>query len=190
MRSGCIAMDTETLVSSPLKALQTSLHARYVHSAPNLTSLGSIQPRCNYCVKTIHSYVSNTDHRQVYIYSAEWTGASWRERKCLNFEMAAKGIPEPRFSQLRGRHSTQPWFYRWATALHNNIIRHYNAWATMSYCGILAPSYHLLAADHPPRRVLLSGLAEVIIDQPLGSIIHLSKRISCRHGHTRTTYHH
>ena len=41
-----------------LKALY-SLHGKPVHSDTKLTSLGSIQPCCNYCMKTIHSTFSS-----------------------------------------------------------------------------------------------------------------------------------
>ena len=56
----------------------------------------------------IHSHFA-TVCSQVLIYTAEWTGASWRERKCPIFEMVAKGI------RTRSLLIASPAFYRWAT---------------------------------------------------------------------------
>ena len=50
--------------------------------------------------------MSPTVYSQVLIYTAESTEASWRERKCPNFETAATGEFEPGLSRLRVRHST------------------------------------------------------------------------------------
>ena len=57
-----------SLSVGPLKALYTSPH---VHSDTNSTSLGSIQPCCNYCPKNIHSYIFTTVNSQVLINIAE-----------------------------------------------------------------------------------------------------------------------
>ena len=60
---------------------------RPVHSDTNSTSLGSIQPLCNYCTKTkLFTHISSDVCSQVLSYRAECTGASWRGRKCTNFE--------------------------------------------------------------------------------------------------------
>ena len=60
------------------------------HSETNSTSLGRIQPSCNYCVKTTHSYF----HHCLLpgINTAERTKAPWRQRKCPCFQTSAKGI--------------------------------------------------------------------------------------------------
>ena len=42
-----------------------------VISNTSSTSLGSFQPRCNYCAKTIRSHISTTVYNQVLIYTAE-----------------------------------------------------------------------------------------------------------------------
>ena len=63
------------------------------------------QPRSNYAWR-LFNHVSTTVYSQVLIYTAEWTGASWRERKCPILETVAKGEFEPGLSWLRVRHST------------------------------------------------------------------------------------
>ena len=59
----------------------------------------------------LFTQMSTTIYSQVLIYSAEWTGASRRERKCPNFETVPKGI------RTRAPLIASPAFYRWATAL-------------------------------------------------------------------------
>ena len=49
----------------PFKALYTSPPGRPVHSNTNSTSLGSIQPCCNYCAETTHSFISTSVYSQV-----------------------------------------------------------------------------------------------------------------------------
>ena len=102
-------------VSSPLdhSKCYTSPPDRPVHFDNNLTSLWIFQSWCNYCAKTI-SHISTTVSSQVLIYTAELTGASWREKKCWSFKKAAKGI------RTRVLLIASPAFCRWATALHNN----------------------------------------------------------------------
>ena len=53
---------------------------------------------------------------RVLIYTAEWTGASWIERKFPNFEMVAKGI------RTRALSIASPAFYSRATALHDTYF--------------------------------------------------------------------
>ena len=89
---------------------QSALHWLFlpdtsVHSDTNSTSLGSIMPRGNYAQR-LFTHISTTVYSQVLIYTAEWTEASWRERKCPNFETVAKGGFEPELSWWRVQHST------------------------------------------------------------------------------------
>ena len=63
-------------------------------------------------VRKLLTHISATDPSQVLIYTAEWTEASWRERKCPNFETAAEGI------WTRALSVEKPEFYSWATGLH------------------------------------------------------------------------
>ena len=70
-----------------LKSLYTSRPGRPVHSDTNSTSPGSILATQPLRAETIHSHFH---HCQVLIYTAEWTEASWRDRKCPNFETVAK----------------------------------------------------------------------------------------------------
>ena len=81
-------------VSSPLyRSKRFTLHppGRPVHSNTNLTSLGSIQPCCN-SARTLFTHIFTAVYSHVLIYSADWTGVSWRERKYRSFETAARGI--------------------------------------------------------------------------------------------------
>ena len=57
-------------------------------------------------VRILFVHISTTVYIQVLIYTAEWTGATWRERNCPNFETAARGF-EPEFSRLRVRCSNR-----------------------------------------------------------------------------------
>ena len=75
----------------PLKALYTSPPGRPVHSDTDSTSLESILATMQLRAKTIHSHF----HHRLFIYTGEWTEASWRERKCPNFETVAKWVFEP-----------------------------------------------------------------------------------------------
>ena len=98
----------------PLKALYTSPPGRPVHSGTNSASLGSILAMQQLRAKTIHSHFQHHLYNQVVIYTAEWTGASRRERKFPSFETVAKGI------RTRAPLIASPAFYRWATAIHNH----------------------------------------------------------------------
>ena len=91
-----------------LEALYTSFLGRPVHSVTNSTSLGSIQPSCNYCMKLFtqsHSHISTTVNRQVLIYKQ----LSFPCR-CWQNQNAPKDIIrrcfEPSIFRLRVLHST------------------------------------------------------------------------------------
>ena len=58
-----------------------------VHTDTQSTYLGNVNPRYNYCAK-IFTHISITAYIQGLIYMAEWTGASWRERKWPSIETA------------------------------------------------------------------------------------------------------
>ena len=85
--------------------LYTSPLSRLVHSGTNLTSLGSILAMQQLHSKS-YSHIAIAVYNQVFIYTTKWTEASWRERKCPNFETVSKGGFEPRLSRLRVRRST------------------------------------------------------------------------------------
>ena len=69
-------------------------------------SMISIPPRiCNYAQR-IFTHIFTTVYNQVLIYTAEWTGASWREQKCPNFETVARGDSNLRLPWLWVRRST------------------------------------------------------------------------------------
>ena len=85
------------------RTAQSALHFTPVHWNTNPTSLGSIQPHCNHCI--IFTHISITVHSQVLTYTAELTGASWRERKFPNFETAANFYLKFGFPQLKIRRS-------------------------------------------------------------------------------------
>ena len=56
------------------RTAQSVLHftpGRPVHSKAFSTSMGSIQPRCNYCAKTIRSHIHHCLYCQVLVYIAE-----------------------------------------------------------------------------------------------------------------------
>ena len=80
-----------------LKGLYTLPTEIPVHSDTNSASLGNILAM---------QQLRATTNSQVIIYTAEWTEASWRDRKCPNFETVAKGGFESRLSQLWVWHST------------------------------------------------------------------------------------
>ena len=85
-------------VSSPLdrsKRFTLSSPGRPVHSDTNSTSLGSILATKQLRANTIFTHISAAVYNQVLIYTADWTEASWRERKCPNFEMVSTGGFEP-----------------------------------------------------------------------------------------------
>ena len=65
----------------------------------------AFSPRSNY-ERRQFTHISTTAYSQVLISTAEWSGASWRERKCPNSETVAKGVTELALSRLRVRHST------------------------------------------------------------------------------------
>ena len=91
----------------PFKALYTSPPDRTVHSDTNSTCLGSILASCNYARRLfIFNHISTAVYSQVLIYTAESTGASWREQKCPNIKTVAKEGFERGLSRLRVRHST------------------------------------------------------------------------------------
>ena len=73
-------------------AAQNVLHfTPWHHSDTNSTSLGSILAMQHNYAQRLFTHISTTVYSQVLIYTAEWTRALWRERKCPNFEMVAKG---------------------------------------------------------------------------------------------------
>ena len=76
---------------------------------PNLTSPGDIQSRCTYYSIT---YFQHCVCSQLLIYTAEWTGALWRERRCQSFETVAKGI------RTQAPSIEKSVFYRWANAYY------------------------------------------------------------------------
>ena len=104
-------------VSSPLeRSKRFTLFAfpdRPVHSNTNSASPGGILARQQLRATTNHSHVHHCLDSQVLIFTAESTEASWRERKCQNFETVAKGI------RTRALSIASPAFYHSATALQN-----------------------------------------------------------------------
>ena len=92
------------------RALHFSSPDRPVPSDTNSTSLGSI-----IAMPQLRSTFPHTVYSQVLIHTAEWTGASWRERKCSNFETVTKGRFEPGLTWLR-----MSTFHRRTTALHKH----------------------------------------------------------------------
>ena len=105
-------------ISSPLdrsKRFTLSSPGRPVHSD---TVLGFSWKHSSHAAiaQRLFTHISTTVYSQILIYTAEWTEASWSERKCPNFETVTMGF-EPGLSRLRVRHSTN-----WATALHSNLI--------------------------------------------------------------------
>ena len=69
---------------------QSALHftlGRPVHSDTNSTSLGSVSSYAVFTSEDFTHISTTVYYSQVLIYMAEWTGASWGERKCPNFEM-------------------------------------------------------------------------------------------------------
>ena len=76
--------------SKHIKPTPSSLS--HVHSYINSPFMGSIQPCCKYYTNTSHSHISITVYNQTPIYSANWTGASWRKKNWLSFDITTKGI--------------------------------------------------------------------------------------------------
>ena len=93
----------------PLKEIYTLTPGIPVHSGTNSASLGSILATKQYFflrANTIHSLIHHC--LWVHIYTAERTGAPWRERKGPNFETVPKWILTRALalSRSRVRHST------------------------------------------------------------------------------------
>ena len=73
-----------------------ALPDRPVHSDTNSTSPGSILVMQQLRATTkLLTFISTTVYSHVLIYTAESTEASWRERKCPNFETVAKWDSNP-----------------------------------------------------------------------------------------------
>ena len=71
----------------------TSPTGRSVHSDRNSPSLGSVKPRCNCCLKTIHSYTIFIHHclySSAHLYSWMNLGIA-NKMKCPSSEAAASG---------------------------------------------------------------------------------------------------
>ena len=60
----------------------------------------------------LFTHIPTAVYSQALIYTAEWTGVSWRERKCPDLETAAKEI------RTRALSIESPAFYCWVTMLH------------------------------------------------------------------------
>ena len=65
------------------------------HSDTNSASLGSIHSHCNYCTKTIHSYISTAVYSQVLIYTLSELGHGGDYKIAQTFETGAMGIRAP-----------------------------------------------------------------------------------------------
>ena len=65
---------------------QSSLHSDLFIPAPTRLPWEAFLATQQLRAKTNHSIISTTVYSYVVMYTAEWTGASWRERKCPNFE--------------------------------------------------------------------------------------------------------
>ena len=75
--------------------LYFSSPGRPVRCDTNSASLGSILAMQQLLENTIFTHISTAVYNQVLIYTADWTEASWRERKCPNCETVSKGGFEP-----------------------------------------------------------------------------------------------
>ena len=84
------------VVCSALDRSKRLLHppGRPVQPDTKSTSLRSIQPCSNYCMKTIHSRFSAV-YSQVLIYTAESTGASMERTEMPNLQNDSKGDSNP-----------------------------------------------------------------------------------------------
>ena len=100
----------------PLKTLYTSPPGRPVNSDTNSASPGRILDMLQ-----LTANISTTVYSRVLICAAEWTRASWRERKCPNVKTVAKGI------RTRAHLITSPAFYHWATALHKHNFQQFTS---------------------------------------------------------------
>ena len=83
-----------------LKALYTLPPGRPVHSDTNSAALGSILAMQQLRAMTNHSDFQHCLYSQVLIYTAEWTEATWRDRKCPNLKTVAKGGFKPGLYRL------------------------------------------------------------------------------------------
>ena len=71
--------------------------AALTHNVRGKELIGS---RTSHAANTYEDYwctlhMSTAVYSQLLIYTAEWTGASWRERKCPSFETLTKGDSDP-----------------------------------------------------------------------------------------------
>ena len=90
-----------------VKALYTSIPGRHVHFDTNSTSLGSIQPCCNYCANTIHSHSHCCLQPGTQLYSKVNLGVAERTNARAS-KQDERGF-EPRLSRIGSVE-----FYRWA----------------------------------------------------------------------------
>ena len=67
---------------------------------------------CSNYAERLFTHISTTLYGHVLIYTAEWTGALWRERKCPNFET----VVVVKVIRTRAHLFAGLAFYRWATA--------------------------------------------------------------------------
>ena len=82
----------------------------------------------------LFTHISTAVYSQVLIYTAEWTGASWRERKCLIFETAAKRI-RTRPGSLGWESAILPLSY-YGLAMKNseiNVTRYLQTWRCRAF---------------------------------------------------------
>ena len=124
----------------PIQRFKRFLYRRYpvswtaqttLHFLPSLADLFIPTPTrllweafwpCSNYARRLFTHIFTTVYTQVLIYTAEWTGASGKERKCPNFETVAKG------TRIRVLSIASPAFYLWVTALHPCMAYHEETW--------------------------------------------------------------
>ena len=89
------------------KLLYISPPGRAFHFSTNSPSIWEAFSNAPITARIQFTHISTPVYSQMLLYTAAWTGASWRERKCPSFETAAKGI----------RTQALPAFFLWAAAL-------------------------------------------------------------------------
>ena len=128
----------------PLKVLYTSLpNDLFITTQTRL--LWEAFSHAATAAKRLFALISTAAYSQLLIYTAERTGASWKERKCQGSKRQQGGF-EPKLSRLRVRH--------YSTKLLRSITVPYLQ-VLLSWCGSLYMLIHIVSRPQPNTIVTL-----------------------------------
>ena len=109
-----------------------------------------LHPPADLSIPKLFNHISTAVYSQIFIYTAEWTWASWRKRKCPTLEKTAKEIRTRALSVEDWESSILPLSYYAPHAsfkcyfkFHNNKF-HLLPWALLSILSLLTVRVQLL----------------------------------------------